>query len=263
MLFLATSLSWQTNAQNGGDTCADAVAVTPGIYSDAAITIGSGSATQVGGTDAMWYSYVAEGDGTIGVNSCASDPAGIDTRLYVYTDGCDTLTLIANDDDGCDAPNGFGSSINEAFVNSGQEYLIQWDDRWGADAFDWELTFTPAPTGGVVCADALIVTPGVYSDVIIIDGSGGASQGDASDALWYSYTPLESGTININSCGSDPDGIDTRLFVYSDGCDTLTPVANDDDGCDAPNGFGSLVDAVSVTAGQQYLIEWDDRWGKC
>ena len=59
----------------------------------------------------MWYSYVAEGDGTIGVNSCASDPAGIDTRLYVYTDGCDTLTLIANDDDGCDAPNGFGSSI--------------------------------------------------------------------------------------------------------------------------------------------------------
>ena len=260
MLFLATSLSWQTNAQNGGDTCADAVAVTPGIYSDAAITIGSGSATQAGGTDAMWYSYVAEGDGTIGVNSCASDPAGIDTRLYVYTDGCDTLTLIANDDDGCDAPNGFGSSINEAFVNSGQEYLIQWDDRWGADAFDWELTFTPAPTGGVVCADALIVTPGVYSDVIIIDGSGGASQGDASDALWYSYTPLESGTININSCGSDPDGIDTRLFVYTDGCDTLTPVANDDDGCDAPNGFGSIIEEINVIGGQEYLIEWDDRW---
>ena len=261
MLFLATSFGWQTNAQNGGDTCADAVAVTPGIYSDAAITIGSGSATQAGGTDAMWYSYVAEGDGTIGVNSCASDPAGIDTRLYVYTDGCDTLTLIANDDDGCDAPNGFGSSINEAFVNSGQEYLIQWDDRWGADAFDWELTFTPAPTGGIVCADALIVTPGVYSDVIIIDGSGGASQGDAADALWYSYTPVESGTININSCSSDPDGIDTRLFVYTDGCDTLTPVANDDDGCDAPNTFGSVVSDVAVTAGVEYLIEWDDRWG--
>jgi hypothetical protein len=261
MLFLATSFGWQTNAQNGGDTCADAVVVTPGIYSDAAITIGSGSATQVGGTDAMWYSYVAGGDGTININSCASDPAGIDTRLYVYTDGCDTLTQIANDDDGCDIPNGFGSLIDEASVNSGQEYLIQWDDRWGADAFDWELTFTPAPTGGIVCADALVVTPGVYSDVIIIDGSGGASQGDAADALWYSYTPVESGTININSCLSDPDGIDTRLFVYTDGCDTLTPVASDDDGCDAPNTFGSVVSDVAVTAGVEYQIEWDDRWG--
>ena len=39
MLFLATSFGWQTSAQNGGDTCAEAVAVTPGIYSDAAITI--------------------------------------------------------------------------------------------------------------------------------------------------------------------------------------------------------------------------------
>ena len=130
MLLLATSFGWQTSAQNGGDTCAEAVVVTPGIYSDAAITIGSGSATQAGGIDAMWYSYVAEGDGTININSCASDPVGIDTRLYVYTDGCDTLTLIANDDDGCDAPTTFGSLITEADVNSGQEYLIQWDDSW-------------------------------------------------------------------------------------------------------------------------------------
>ncbi len=52
---------------------------------------------------------------------------------------CDTLTPVANDDDGCDAPNGFGSSYRLDVVG-GQEYLIEWDDRWGADAFDWELT---------------------------------------------------------------------------------------------------------------------------
>ena len=49
----------------------------------------------------MWYSYTATGNGTININSCASDPAGIDTRLWIYTDTCNTLTPIANNDDGC------------------------------------------------------------------------------------------------------------------------------------------------------------------
>ena len=261
MLALITTLGWQANAQNGGDTCADAVAALPGIFSDVAITVGSGSATNAGGTDAMWYSFTAEGNGTIGINSCASDPSGIDTRLYVYTDGCATLTAVANDDDGCDAPNGFGSLVSDVSVTGGQEYLIEWDDRWGTDAFDWELTFTPAPPTGLSCDDALVATPGIFSDVAISVGSGSATNAGGTDALWYVYTAEGNGTIGINSCASDPSGIDTRLYVYTDGCATLTSVANDDDGCDAPNGFGSLVSDVSVTGGQEYLIEWDDRWG--
>ncbi len=67
---------------------------------------------------------------------------------------------------------------------------------------------------------AIPVTPGVYNDVAIAVGSAGASQGDAADALWYVYTAEADGSININSCISDPAGIDTRLFVYTDGCET-------------------------------------------
>ncbi len=210
--------------------------VTPGVYNDAAITVGSGGASQANTADALWYVYTAEADGTININSCFSVPEGIDTRLFVYTDGCDTLTAVADDDDGCDAPTTFGSILTDIDVVGGQDYLIEWDDRWGADAFDWELTFTPAPAPVV----ELLVTPGVYNDVAIVVGSAGASQGDAADALWYSYTAEADGSININSCFSVPEGIDTRLFVYTDGCDTLTPVANDDDGCDAPTTFGSI-----------------------
>jgi hypothetical protein len=124
-----------------------------------------------------------------------------------------------------------------------------------------ELIDPNATPPGVSCAEALVVTPGVYNDAAITVGSAGASQDDAADALWYSYTPTEGGTININSCFSEPVGIDSRLFVYTDGCDTLTPVANDDDGCDAPTTFGSVIDGIEVNAGQEYLIEWDDRWG--
>jgi len=263
MLALMTTFGWQANSQNGGDTCADAVVAGPGIYSDAAIVPGTGGATQAGAADALWYSYTPAVDGLLSINSCASDPVGIDTRLYVYTDGCDTLTLVANDDDGCDAPTTFGSLIADLAVVGQQEYLIQWDDRWGADAFDWELTGPDAyvPPTGLNCGEAFTAVPGVYNDAAITPGSGSATQAGATDALWYSYTAEGNGTIGINSCASDPVGIDTRLYVYTDGCDTLTPVANDDDGCDAPTTFGSLIADVAVVSGQEYLIQWDDRWG--
>ena len=260
MLAIMTTFGWQANSQNGGDTCATAVVAAPGIYSDAAIVPGTGGATQGGAADALWYSYTPAEDGLMSINSCASDPTGIDTRLYVYADGCDTLTLVANDDDGCDAPNTFGSLVADVAVVAGQEYLIQWDDRWGAAAFDWELT-GPAALTGLSCDNPTVATPGVYSDVAITPGSGSATEAGATDALWYSYTAEGDGTIGINSCASDPTGIDTRLYVYTDGCVTLTPVANDDDGCAAPNTFGSLVADVAVVGGQEYLIQWDDRWG--
>jgi len=263
MLALMTTFGWQANSQNGGDTCADAVVAGPGIYSDAAIVPGTGGATQAGAADALWYSYTPAVDGLLSINSCASDPVGIDTRLYVYTDGCDTLTLVANDDDGCDAPTTFGSLIADIAVVGQQEYLIQWDDRWGADAFDWELTGPDAyvPPTGLNCGEAFTAVPGVYNDAAITPGSGSATQAGATDALWYSYTAEGDGTMGINSCASDPVGIDTRVYVYTDGCDTLTPVANDDDGCDAPTTFGSLIADVAVVSGQEYLIQWDDRWG--
>ena len=263
MLALMTTFGWQANAQNGGNTCAEALTAAPGTYSDAAIVTGTGGAAQADAADALWYSYTPATDGLLSINSCASDPAGIDTRVYVYTDGCETLTLVANDDDGCDAPNGFGSLLTDVAVVGGQEYLIEWDDRWGADAFDWELTGPDAyvPPTGLNCGEALTAVPGVYNDAAITPGTGSATEGDQLSALWYVYTAEDDGSININSCASDPAGIDTRLWVWTDGCDTLTAVATDDDGCDAPNGFGSLLTDIAVVGGQEYLIEWDDRWG--
>ena len=260
MLFLATSFGWQVNAQLGGEDCASAVIALEGTTTQTQINDLSGGTN---GGDSAWFVYTPAGSGTIDVASCLG---GSDTSLSIW-DTCADAAAIATNDDACPFATdgtgaGYASQILGLEVEGGNDYFIQWNDRWNEDPFDWTITFTPPPTGGIICAESLIVTPGTYIDVIIIDGSGGASQGDAANALWYSYTPVESGTININSCGSDPDGVDTRLFVYTDGCDTLTPVANDDDGCDAPNGFGSVLADVSVIAGVEYLIEWDDRWGQ-
>jgi hypothetical protein len=146
MLALVTTFGWQASAQNGGDTCAAALAVTPGTFSDVFITPDTAGSSQAGAEDALWYSYTPAASGFININSCISDPGGVDTRLWVHTDGCATLTPVADDDDGCDAPNGFGSILLEIPVTGGQEYLIEWDDRWeDTNPFDWELTFTPPP----------------------------------------------------------------------------------------------------------------------
>ncbi len=136
MLFLATSFGWQANAQNGGDTCADAVAATTGIYNVDGIGP-NGSATNPDATGAIWYSYTPSAYGTIDINSCATST---DTRVYIYDGDCADLFQLAFNDDDC----GLGSGVS-SLVSSGVTYTIEWDDRWSSNAFTWELAFTPAP----------------------------------------------------------------------------------------------------------------------
>jgi hypothetical protein len=89
-----------------------------------------------GGTDAYWYFWEAPSDGQLTISS-SIDPDLTDTRLSVYTGTCDELLCIASDDDGGD---GFASIITSD-VEEGEIYLIEWDDRWSADGFDFEIIF--------------------------------------------------------------------------------------------------------------------------
>jgi hypothetical protein len=201
----------QFNLNVGGTSCANALEVTPGVYNDVFIVSDSGGSANVTddlGPDALWYSYTPIESGTININSCISDPAPVDTRLFVYTDGCDTLTLVDNDDDGCDAPNGFGSSIEEINVIGGQEYLIEWDDRWeDTNPFDWELIFTPLPA----CPEPLdvVVAPNAFDAVI----------------TWSAVVEATTGYIvNVFVAGSDPT-LDTPVYTENIPTGTLTATA--------------------------------------
>ena len=201
----------QFNLNVGGTTCANALEVTPGVYNDVFIVADSGGSANVTddlGPDALWYSYTPIESGTININSCISDPSPVDTRLFVYTDGCDTLTLVDNDDDGCDAPNGFGSSIEEINVIGGQEYLIEWDDRWeDTNPFDWELIFTPLPA----CPEPLdvVVAPNAFDAVI----------------TWSAVVEATTGYIvNVFIAGSDPT-LDTPVYTENIPTGTLTATA--------------------------------------
>jgi len=90
----------------------------------------------------------------------------------------------------------------------------------------------------------------------------GASHTDATHAVWYSYTPDYTGTIDLHSCLGYAD---TRLYVYSGSCGALTLLASNDDACPmTPGGlpYASEVLNVPVTKDIPIYIEWDDRWSQ-
>ncbi|MDP2722948.1 MAG: fibronectin type III domain-containing protein [Bacteroidales bacterium] len=114
---------------------------------------------------------------------------------------------------------------------------------------------------GETCGTAVAVTTGIHTADGPATGGGAANicYTSATNADWYSYTPAESGTVAINSCGG---GADTRLSFYDGDCTTLSCVANNDDACDMGTGdaYASEITGISVTGGVTYYIEWDNRW---
>jgi hypothetical protein len=85
-----------------------------------------------------------------------------------------------------------------------------------------------------------------------------AAGGNATNTVWYSYTPLTDGTVTITTDGSPND---TTLAAYQL-TDTgqplsytnLTDDAGDDDDGSGPNGVSSTI-SFAVLAGQTYYIQ--------
>ncbi len=91
------------------------------------------------------------------------------------------------------------------------------------------------------------------------DHGNGATNPNAMHADWFTFTPSTNGHITLGSCG---EGVDTRVWIWEGHCDGLVLVAYSDDDCaSSPTDlYASLIEELSVTAGTQYFIEWDDRW---
>ncbi|MBK8338936.1 MAG: hypothetical protein IPK99_02490 [Flavobacteriales bacterium] len=125
-------------------------------------------------------------------------------------------------------------------------------------AFSLPLLSTALFAQGELCTTAVLITPGLYTADGPSSGAG-ASAGDATNADWYAFDPLQAGYITVNSC-VDGD-IDSRVRVHSGTCTNLLLLGQDDDGC--PTGYppgNSLLAGVPVTPGGTIYIEWDDRW---
>jgi hypothetical protein len=158
-----------TNLANGqGMSCDMAEVITAGTYTltDTIPTngnvVGNGDASATG---AVWYSFTADEDGLVDINSCLG---GADTRLWIHTGDCVTPVLYAANDDACafladGSGDAYASSIAGMPVVAGTTYIMEWDNRWDNTAFSFDVGFTPLPAVDVAGAGGLPYTR--YPDV--------------------------------------------------------------------------------------------------
>ena len=137
-----------------GDDCANAMAITPGMYTADGPSAGMG-ASQADATNSDWYSFTPTESGLMSVASCGG---GADTRLWIWSGDCAAPVAEANNDDFCDLGDGtaYASAVENAVALLGNTYLIEWDDRWSVDTFDFTLNFVAAPPAdGAIVGDAM------------------------------------------------------------------------------------------------------------
>lgn len=227
-----------------------AIPLTEGIYHSEFI----GRATDDGHSfclgmpryNGVWFTYTPNLTGTATVDTCASD---FDTMVEVFSADCSNPLPIACNDDSC-------SVLSEVQFPcfSGETYLV------------WAGSYTPFNLGNLVirascstvlgnddCVNAFPLLGKVYhreDTTAAGDDPPPPCLPDGDQGVWFTFSPLLSGPVTIDTCESN---FDTILGVYTGSCTSLQAVACNDDFPGCGNGLQSRVDFFGIE-GTTYLI---------
>ncbi|HKQ48262.1 MAG TPA: S8 family serine peptidase [Phycisphaerae bacterium] len=229
-------------------------------------------AGNVGVSNSVWYSYTPPGNGTIDLNTWGSN---YDTVLSVF-DGCGAYIgatqiwfptqLACNDDvDGT-----LQSRILGLPVNGGQTYMIKVSDydttSEGGELFVDLYFFYSSPPNDH-CFNRLPIpgTAGTHNMTPLNTTSATVSPGDCyelseagcghpsgnSNSVFYSFIPQVSGTVTMDTYGSD---YDTVLTLYN-GTAFANP-CGDGNGefCMGPDDFGYYICNDDSAGGYQSFV---------
>jgi lysophospholipase L1-like esterase len=222
---------------------------------NAGASVESGEPEHAGdaGGASVWFTWIAPSSGRQRIATCG---AGFDTLLGVYRGSAlGTLTLVAASDDAC----GTASSVTFDAV-AGTTYRIAVDGKHGATG-TFMLTFerVSPPNDAFAAATPLTgAAPAVSqatSGATAEAGEPAHAGAPAAHSVWFRWTTPASGTVQIDTCGSDHD---TRLAVYTGTALTgLTAVAasDDGDGCAASTTRSRV--SFAAVAGRAYRIAVD------
>ncbi len=151
--------------------CGDAFPIEgTGTYYASGPSTGQGGT--VSGRNANWFIFVPKSNGKLSINTCNK---GQDTNLRIHSGDCSQLTYVTGNDDACpmgDGQNAYASEVIDVPVESSKIYYIEWDNRWSANPFFFEVEFEAE------CIDFLTVNVTSESEVefraatqITIEGS--------------------------------------------------------------------------------------------
>jgi len=202
------------------------------------------------GGKSAWWTWTPSFSGSAQIDTIGSD---FDTLLGVYTgDSVSTLAAVASDDN---SGGGLTSKVTFAAV-AGTAYQIAVDGYNAASGHITIHVIAPPPANDNF-ANRIAVSP---NGDTVVSTNGGATKeaGEPNHAgnsggrsVWWTWTPAATGSVLIDTFGSD---FDTILGVYTGGSvSSLTTVASNDDS------DGSLASSVTFTAvaGTEYQIAVD------
>jgi hypothetical protein len=206
----------------------------------------------------VWYRWTAPSADRVLVEVCSQ---GFGPRLGIYEGPTvDSQALVQEglrpSDDEC------GQRTSVSFVPTpGTTYNLSvrgWDHQSGA--FDLTIRQPAAPNDDFDAADILPsilpVTATTSTEEATKELGEPSHAGDPGlRSVWYAWTPAESGSVAVSTCGSD---FDTLLAVYTGvAVNELTVItSNDDDPGQCGSGRQSRA-AFDAVAGTAYMIAVD------
>jgi hypothetical protein len=227
----------------GAAHTATAVFVPPNDQCSGAVTLVSGAtvsmntSTATGGDPlplcqpyagkGVWFKFTPAVTEQVEVSTCGST---FDTVLAIYSGTCGNLVPVAY---GCKDDNGpvcSGAAASLVFSGTaGTTYYIL-----AAGYNNQSGTLQIVATTGLIndqCAQAIPLTTGMPFTMTTVNATSTGDlaptcQTSSGKGVWFTYTPKQTGTIPVSTCGS---GFDTVLAVYTGTCGSLSQIACADD----------------------------------
>ena len=193
------------------------------VWGTASTYINPGDGLQYRDTD--WYEFTADGANEITVTGSAAFPL----RIFILDTNCPpgVIATAASTGD-CTEVSVTGLAGSTFRVFAGLDGFTGLDCDAGVDNHYWiTVTGSPVtPPGNDNCADAVVVTDGVYDyDNSLATTDGAASCGGSGNDVWYSYTAASDGVLNVTTCNLT--GMDTVISAFA-GCGGAELACNDD-----------------------------------
>ena len=222
------------------DTCEEAFSVS---CDDVVTGTTSEFKTDTGGNAApdAWYSFTGFGSREFVTISLCDDGTDFDTYLRVF-DACDG-TEIATNDDSC----GLVSEVG--FMSDGTTTYYIMVEGFSSASGNYVMSVSCAiPPANDLCGDAADIScdssvMGTTTNASFDDVGECGDATNTSAGVWYVLDDDSGlpGNIHINTCSDNTD-YDTKISVFTGGCDDLICVTGNDDDFDNCTGFQSSVD---------------------
>jgi len=220
------------------------------------------------GGHSVWYSWTPTVDTRVGVST---NCGALDPLLAVYTGSAvNALTPVASNEELLGLGCFFSNPEFEFDAAAGTTYWIAVDGR-DENQGTFELKLNPPPDNDNFASASSIgaeLPQSAFGSTKVATKETGEPNhaGDVGGhSVWYSWTPSDSGPVEISTCTSFTSNLDAVLAVYTGSIlGGLTPVAANDDGSGAASYQCSFVDSAvefEAVAGTTYRIAVDGASG--